>query len=46
MFYSDLSFRACQTRVSIHIVRFVSHYAEYRNNTLVRFIPLSAITWC
>jgi len=44
--YSDISFRACETRVSNYILTFHGHYTEYRNATRVRSVPYDQIPWC
>jgi len=44
--YSDISFRACETRVSNYLLRFSGHFDQYRNSRLVRSVPLSAVVWC
>ena len=45
-FYSDIGFRAYQTRVSNYFLSFAHHIAIYRNATLVATVDLDLICWC
>lgn len=46
MFYSDYGVRFYRPRLSNYILRFVAHFDQYVNGSLVRTVGYDQIVWC